>query len=186
VVERVPLLLQPFHCNAGRQHRALILLESAHRHQQLFTGALDHVGQQDRSFRRLTQVEDLRPARGPVDQVDHVIQPRGQLVNVLPVERGDEAPVEAGDHLVGELIALVLQPLDGLYHEGSPVGRGLQQVFHHACGLDRPLGNGGEQVEEILVAGQESHVRLLELSRGGNAGRECNGSPPRGKAGYRV
>ena len=61
---------------------------------------------------RRAGVEDLEPARGAVDQVDDVVQPGGQEVDVLPVERGDEHPVEPGHHVVGDLVGLVLQPLD--------------------------------------------------------------------------
>ena len=71
------------------------------------------------ALRRLAGVEDLEPPGGAVDQVDDVVQPGGQEVDVLPVERGDEHPVEPGDHLVGDLVGLVLQPLD-LIHDSRP------------------------------------------------------------------
>ena len=66
--------------------------------------------------------EDVEPARGAVDEVDDVVQPGGEEVDVLPVERGDEHPVEPGDDLVGDLVGQVLQPLD-LIHDGGALRR---------------------------------------------------------------
>ena len=82
--------------------------------------------------RRLAGMEDLQPAGRAVDQVDDVVQPRGEHVDVLAVERRDEHPVEPGHDVVGDLVGLVLQPLD-LVHDGRPpVGVGPQQVLHAA------------------------------------------------------
>ena len=78
---------------------------------------------------RLARVVHLDPVGGAVDQVHHVVQPGGQQVDVFPVERGDEYPVQPGHHLMGDLVGLVLQPLDRV-HDGSATvsARRLQQV----------------------------------------------------------
>jgi hypothetical protein len=69
-------------------------------------------------------VEDQQPAGGAVDEVDDVVQAGGEEVDVLPVERGDEHPVQPGDDLVGDLVGLVLQPLDLIHDGGAPWGVG--------------------------------------------------------------
>ena len=78
------------------------------RHLQLLHRAADHVGDQGGPVRGLARVKDQEPPRRAVDQVDDVVQPGGEEVDVLPVQRGDEHPVEPGHHLVGHLVGLVL------------------------------------------------------------------------------
>ena len=105
----------------------------AHRHLELRHGPADDVGDEHGALGRLPGVEHLEPPGGAVDQVDDVVEPGGQQVDVLPVERGDEHPVEPGDHLVGDLVGLVLQPLD-LIHDSRPAGGvGPEQLL-----LERP------------------------------------------------
>ena len=84
---------------------------------------------QHRALRGLAGVEHLEPPGGAVDQVHDVVQPGGQEVDVLPVERGDEHPVQPGDHLVGDLVGLVLQPLDLVDDRRPPLGIRAEQVL---------------------------------------------------------
>ena len=102
-------------------------------------------------------MEHQQPPGGAVDQVDDVVQPGGQEVDVLPVERGDEHPVEPGDHLVGHLVRLVLQPLDLVHDRGPPLGLGPEQLLQQIRRLYREGGDGAEEVEEFLVARKEPH-----------------------------
>ena len=111
-------------------------------------------------------MKDLEPPGGAVDQVHDVVESGGEEVDVLTVERGDEHPVEAGDHVVGDLVGQVLEALD-LVHDGAAlVAIGAEQVVNRAGGLDVQGGDRGEQVEELLIAGQQRMVESLEdLSR---------------------
>jgi hypothetical protein len=75
----------------------------------------------------------------------------------IAVERGDEHPVETGDHVVGHLVRLVLQPLDLVHDRGPPLGVGPEQLLQEARRFDREGRDGAEEVEEFLVARQEPH-----------------------------
>ena len=47
-----------------------------------------------------------------LDPVDHVVQRGGQVADVLAVERRDEGAVQGAEHLVGDLVAGVLDGLE--------------------------------------------------------------------------
>jgi hypothetical protein len=49
---------------------------------------------------------------GGVDEVEHVVELRDQLVDVLPVDGGDEGLVQEVDGVVGDAVAVVLQGMD--------------------------------------------------------------------------
>ena len=87
-------------------------------------------------------------------------------MDVLPIERRDEDPVEPGHHLVGELVGLVLQPLDLVDDGAAAVGVGLEQFLQQPGGLHGECGDRGEEVEELLVAGQEPHCKVLVTGGG--------------------
>ena len=102
-------------------------------------------------------MEHQQAPGGAVDQVHNVVQPGGQEVDVLPVERGDEHPVEPGDHLVGHLVRLVLQALDLVHDRRPPLGIRSEQLLQQIRRLYREGGDGAEEIEEFLVARKEPH-----------------------------
>ena len=69
-------------------------------------------------------------------------------------------------HVVGHLVGLVLEPLDLVHDHAAPVGVGAQQVLLQPGGLHREGGDRREQVEELLVAGQEPHCHI-QVTGGG-------------------
>ena len=130
------------------------------RHQQLLGGADDRLGQQDGALRGVAGVEHLDLPGAAVDQVHHVVEPRGQHVDVFAVERRDEGPVEPGHHLVGDVVRLVLQSLDGL-HDGEPaVHVGAEEHLQLLGGFDVEGGDLGEEIEEAFVPRQEAHCNV--------------------------
>ena len=78
------------------------------------------------------------------------------------------------DHLVGDLVGLVLQPLDLVDDRAAPVVLGPQQVLLQPGRLDGEGGDRGEEVEELLVAGQQAHCHIQVTGR-----REDNALPER-------
>ena len=95
--------------------------------------------------------------------VHDVVQRRGQLVDVLPVDRGDEGLVEVLDDVVGDPVALLLADED--------VAGELLAIRPAAEHLVEEVGGAGdvaprllEEVEELAVArgedlGQTGHAR---------------------------
>ncbi len=76
VVQRVSFFLQPLDGDAGREYRApLVVGEPLHGQVRLLGDPLDHLSQQDGSGGSSAGVEDLRPARDAIDQIDDVVQP---------------------------------------------------------------------------------------------------------------
>ena len=105
-------------------------------------------------------MEDLQPAGGAVDEVDDVVEPGGQEVDVLAVERSDEHAVEPGHHVMGDLVSLVLESLDLVDDGASPVAVGREELPLQPGSLHGVRGDGGEQLEEFLIARQESHCNV--------------------------
>src|SRR5438105_7113491 len=60
--------------------------------------------------------------------VQHVVQPRGQPVDVVAIERGDERRVERGHDAMGDLVALVLEALDS-FCASLPVVEVLDEIL---------------------------------------------------------
>src|SRR2546421_165645 len=86
--------------------------------------------------------------------VDDVVERRGQLVDVLAVDRGDEGLVEALDDVVGDPVALLLADQDVPRQVGAlrVVAEHLVQEVGRAHDVARRLL---EQVEELAVVGNE-------------------------------
>jgi hypothetical protein len=59
---------------------------------------------------------------------------------------------------VGDLVGLVLQPLDLVHDDAAAVALGAQQVLLEPRGLHGERGDGGEEVEELLIPGEQAHV----------------------------
>ena len=72
----------------------------------------DHLGELLRSGRDLLDFVSDESAGGGVNKVENVIERRAQRMDIFPVERGNERPVQLLHQGVGKLIALVLQEFD--------------------------------------------------------------------------
>src|SRR5207253_1101524 len=100
--------------------------QAAHRVADGLHGLDEHV--RERAGLRLDRAELVEPDafRGGLDQVEHVVHARDQAMHVVAVDRRDEGLMQAFDHRVGDLVALVL---DGLHALG--LLRGIDLLLQH-------------------------------------------------------
>ena len=61
-----------------------------------------------KASKRSSRPEGKKRTEPAIDQIDHVVQPGGQHMDVFPVQRRDEDPVEPGHHVMGDLVRLML------------------------------------------------------------------------------
>src|SRR2546426_3002587 len=154
-----------------------VLVEAGVHRAQALDGAVhgvhdvhDHVGHGPGGRGRLLDPVDPHPLGHRLDEVQHVVQPGGEVVDVLAVDRRDERGVQPLDDLVGDDVAGVLDLLDrvGL---GPGVGEIVELLAQQLGRLDDVLRLLIEQVEEAdLTRDQVEHGHP-----------ECNGkviNPP--------
>ena len=118
-----------------------------------------------------------------LDRVEHVVERRRELVDVLPVERRDERRVERGHDPMRQVVTLVLQVPDPLVLLGG-VGQRVDEVRELARS-DRDAVGGllEEVVEEPLSRDHlEGHVGTVptavrRLSTGCVSRRTCSRDP---------
>src|SRR5437899_2791286 len=120
-----------------------------HRHHPL-----DHLGELLDALRREAEPEYLRAPRGPVHRVHHVVQIRGELMDVLPVERRDERAVQPVHDLVRDLVGLVLEPLERLDVRRAALRRRREPLAEVVRRFLVAIGDLDEQVEEFLFPRQ--------------------------------
>src|SRR5881397_2121054 len=97
-----------------------------------------------------------------LDVVEHVVEPRRQIVDVLPVDRRDERGVQPLDDLVGDLVSLVLDFLDGV-RLGPRIGEVVDQLVEQRRPLDHVLRLLLEQVEKAdFPRDQAEHGRATQ------------------------
>src|SRR3954471_14888504 len=112
--------------------------------------------------RRLDLVEG-EVVRGLLDEVDDVVERRGELEDVLAVDRRDEGLVEAMDDVVRDPVAVLLAHDDVARQRGG-VRPAAQQPHQQLGRGDDVARRSFEQVEGLLVApddgvAQATHVR---------------------------
>src|SRR5690348_9077013 len=154
VVQCVPFLLELLDLRREVAHLARPL----DRHDGLgdeIGCAADHVRHLLRRLAHLVDVEHHHSPRRAVQAVDHVVEPRGKEMDVLAVDRGDEALVDPDVDRVRQLVSEMLDVLD-LTHELGGVVRVREQLIHQARSGLQVLGELIEQVEELLVARKEA------------------------------
>jgi hypothetical protein len=109
----------------------LVLTQMFDALQNLGRDAPDDLAQLLHPSRRRTKLQDMCASRNRVNTIDHVVEIARQQVDVLPVNRRDEGPVEAVHDFMSDLIGLMLEALDGFrticYTLGLP-GEELEQV----------------------------------------------------------
>ena len=138
---------------------------SAHGGQQLQRGPVNHLGQQHGTPGRGADPEDLGAAGNAVDAVDDVVQARGEEVDVLAIERGDERTIEADRDVVRQLVRLELEPADRLDQVGPAIPVGAEQFAELPRGIDAALRDLGEELEELLVPREQAHQADLDSMR---------------------
>src|SRR3954447_22276409 len=111
---------------------------------------------------RLDAVE-LEVVRDLLDVVDDVVERRGEVEDVLALDRGHERRVEALDDVVRDPVALLLADHD-LAGELTVVGPAVENVLEDLAGLHDVAARLLEQVEELTLArreetGQPGHRR---------------------------
>jgi hypothetical protein len=99
-------------------------------------------------------------------EVDDVVEPRGQLQDVLALDRSDERLIEALDDVVGDPVALLLADQD-VPGELLALGEGAQHLVEQVRGADDVPRGLLEQVEELAVLGDE------DLGKTRHDGAEC-------------
>src|SRR6185436_12986139 len=83
----------------------------------------DDVGQGARGRGRLLDPVDDQPLGHCLDEIQDVVQPGGEIVDVLAVDRRDERGVQPLDDLVGDDVPGVLDFLDGV-----GLGAGIREI----------------------------------------------------------
>src|SRR5262245_48573879 len=145
--QRVGDVLQAVHLDGvlvkARIHRAQALDRVVHR----VRDGHDHFSHRPAGGRRFLDAVHHQPLGGGLDVIEHVVQTRGQVVDVLAVDRRDEGRIELLDDLVGDLVALVLDFLDRV-RLGSRVAEVIDHLVEQRGGPDDVLGLLLEVVEE--------------------------------------
>src|ERR1700730_5342132 len=103
-------------------------------------------------------------AGGGIDEVDHVVKPAAQFVDIFAVEGRDEGLVQLGENVVGDFVALMLDGLDTLHLFGDAGGvrAHLKKSFGSEVDVVRMLG---EKVKKTLCARQEALQKSRNVER---------------------
>src|SRR5262245_43682760 len=100
-----------------------------------------------------------------LDEIQDVIHPGNEQVDLVAVERRDEGLVQQRDRLVGDLVRAALGLVDatGVVVGGAGVGH---QLAERLAALDDLRGVGVEELEEPALAGHQlvQHCRCLSGS----------------------
>jgi hypothetical protein len=152
LLDAVAFVLLGVHLDTGLQEGLgrRPLVERAQEGHRLLDDArrLDqHAREGDGVRHRLLDLVERHAGRRRVHEVQNVVQPAGQLVDILAVDRRDEGLVHPFDHLVRELVARVLDLLDLLRAVGevAEIGHQLQELLGAPFDV---LGGLLEEVEE--------------------------------------
>jgi len=109
-------------------------------------------------------VKHRDPARGAVEQVDDIVELRREAVNVLAVDRRDEAAIDPRADIVREHIRFVFDGLDGGDVMIEPVRFGQQAIQETGCFLES-LRQLVEENEKAFVAWDEAHGVSSEVAK---------------------
>src|SRR5687767_8600814 len=164
MVDRVPLLLDALHFDGAGVH-VLRSLDSLDSPLQVLGRFDDERAQFPRRIADIADMEDLGPSRGAVQEIDDVVESRGQSMDVLAVERRYEAPVDPGVDLVGQLIRLVLDLLDRANLLLNPAGV-REEVLEQARRRRQVSRQLVEEREELLVARNQASKQHAALGLG--------------------
>src|SRR4051812_9527181 len=147
--DAVAVVLEPVDLD-GVVADVLEVAQARHRLGDLPGRLEDDVGQPLGLLHRGLDAVEPEVVRHLVDEVDDVVERRGQLEDVLPVDRRDERRVQPLDDVVGDPVAGLLADDDVASQVGGlrvPPQHPVEQVG----GLDRVGGRLLEEVEELPV-----------------------------------
>lgn len=108
-----------------------------------------------RAGKDLRDVQHFEAPSGAIDQVDHVVEPRREPVNVLAIDRRNEALVDALIDRRGQQVGFVLDVLDRLDVFVHVPGIAEQRV-QHARGRREVSRQLVEQLEELVVTREQA------------------------------
>ncbi len=117
----------------------------------LFRRADKHLDEIDRSLTDSCNAIENKTAGRRVDQVDHVVQPAAQFVDVFAIKRSNKCLVELGQDGVRDLIAVVLDGFDFLNLFGN-AGVMLQHPEQSLRADNDVVGLLVKKVEKALFA----------------------------------
>src|SRR6185503_2862684 len=156
----VGAVLEPVDLDRVRVEARIHVAQAADGPVHRFRGLHDHLRHRPAGRRRLLDPVDDQPLRRGLDVVEHVVQARGEGVDVLTVDGRDERRVQLLDDLVRHRIALVLDFLDGV-GLGAGVGEVVDQLVEQSRGLEDVLRLLLEVVvEPDFFRNQIEHDRL--------------------------
>src|SRR4051812_10253536 len=163
VIDRVPFLLQLLDLGRLRAHQCRHL-DGFHRCRDVLGRLTDHRRHLLRRLAHFVDVQHDDAPRRSIEPIDHVIQSRREEMDVLPVDRRDEALVDPGVDREGQDVRLMLDILDLLHEVRRPprIGEELTQECRRRLEMLRQLV---EQVEELLVARDQTvqHAVLVRV-----------------------
>ena len=134
---------------------------------QLFRLFQDDSGQYLGRRRRLGDLVGQQAVTGAEDEIEDVIERRGQQVNVFAVEGRDEGLVQLDQDAVRHVVAAVLDLLDLLHGSGHLlIVVVVQQVGQDLRTLDHVVRDFREHVEKLGVTRDEAHDRLQAAAGG--------------------
>src|SRR6266850_833072 len=146
----IALVLEPIDLRTVRDQPGTVLQVPQHAHgaHELLDRFLEHIGELPRLGLHGADAVEPDALRGGVDQVEHVVQAGDEEVDVVSVHGSDEGLVEALDHGVRDLVALMLHVL---HAPGLALGVGTvpQRRSEQCRRLARALGMLLEEVEEL-------------------------------------
>src|SRR5512134_853134 len=148
--DAVRLVLQRVHLDAMLVHPVHLLPHVGDPPVELAHGLEDQESQLLGLGGRLGELVEGDARGRRVDEVDDVVEGRGQRQDVLALDRSDEGRVQLLDDVVGDRVPLVLDLLDlpGLLLD---VVEGVQKAFQELGAVLDVLGGLLEQDEEFLV-----------------------------------
>ena len=112
----------------------------------------DNSGQLGRDRRWRRDFVHHQAQGGGVYEVEHIVERGGQAVDVLAIERRDEALVEFGDDGVRSLVTFVFDGLHLIDPHGK-IARVSENGSKQFGAVGEVAGKLSEEVEELSVAG---------------------------------
>ncbi len=97
--------------------------------------------------------------RGVFQQVEDVVHPGDELVDVVAVDRGDEGFVQQFDGIVGDPVGLLFDAFDGMHADFEVVEAG-HELDHLGGALDAQIGMLLEQLKKFSLAGHQTSKHI--------------------------
>src|SRR5690348_2054066 len=166
VIDRVGLFLEPLDLSRLLGH-AFRLPNRGYAGLDMLRSLDEDTRERARGFFDDADVQHLEAASGSIDQVDDVVQTRGEHVNVLTVDGRDETLIDPLIDRTRQNVRLVFYVLDRAHMIGDVRGI-VEQLCQHPRCLGQMRRELIEESKELLVARnqfrQQSHSGLAEMA----------------------